>query len=221
MAKQEEINVLCIWQPNDRLCEYLKNGLKEYPEVNLIVPYDTNEETFIEFVKQYDPQIIMGWRPTKQLLEEAKNLKLFINPGAGVQHLTPLFQEITKQREIVLVNGHGNAYFTAQHTVALLLALTNKILLHDSWMRQGFWRRGDTHAASLPLRDRTIGLLGYGAVNQNVHKFLSSFDVDFAVLRRDWDKQTTILPTPVEKYTFNKLLSIQYFFNVRVLPQFF
>ena len=205
MKETHKVNVLCIWQPNEPLLKYLMGGLAKYPHVNLIIPPDREEDSFLELIKEYKPEIIMGWRPTKRLLEEAKNLKLFINPGAGVQHLIPLFSEITKEREIILVNGHGNSYFTAQHAVALLLSLTNKITLHHNWMKEGLWRRGDNFAKSTPLWGKTIGLLGYGAVNKKVHSFLSSFDVDFNIFRRDWNKQEGTLPTQAKAFGCNQL----------------
>ncbi|MCG3226561.1 MAG: hypothetical protein H7645_06560 [Candidatus Heimdallarchaeota archaeon] len=205
MIEKQKVNVLCIWQPNKRLHNYLLEGLNDYPQVNLIIPSDTSHETFLKLAKEHNPEIIMGWRPTKELLETAGNLRLFINPGAGVQHLIPLFKDVTKNRKITLVNGHGNAYFTAQHTVTLLLSLTNNVILHHNWMKEGEWRRGDDYAASTPLRDRIIGFLGYGAVNQKVHRFLSGFILDFAVLRNNWHKQKTSFPTTITKYTFDQL----------------
>jgi len=96
---------------------------------------------------------------------------------------------------VTLVNGHGNSYFTAQHAVALLLSLTNKIIPHHNWMTSGKWRLGDNEAASIPLRRRNIGFLGYGAVNQKVHKFLLGFDLSFAALKRKWE----IIPTDLKK----------------------
>jgi len=203
MSHNKEINVLCIWQPNERLQNYLQEGLSNLPEVKLIFPPDVEQETFIELAPSAD--IIMGWRPSIDLLKAAKRMRLFLNPGAGIQHLIPLFKEINKEREVILVNGHGNSYFTAQHTVALLFSLMNKVVLHHNWMKEGKWRLGDSHAASIPLRDRKVGLLGYGAVNHKVHHFLSGFNVEFAVLRRDWGKQKIPLPTPVVKYTYDEL----------------
>ncbi|MHA1302636.1 MAG: NAD(P)-dependent oxidoreductase, partial [Candidatus Heimdallarchaeaceae archaeon] len=205
MHKKMQVNVLCIWQPSDQLKKYLTERLSHLPQVNLIFPEDTKEETLLRLAPEAD--IIMGWRPSRKLLEKAKRMKLFINPGAGVQHLTSLFQDLNKKRNVILVNGHGNSYFTAQHAVALLLSLTNKIILHHNWMVDGLWRRGDDYAPSIPLRNRTIGLLGYGAVNTKVHKFLSGFDVNFAILRRDWSKQKDPLPTPADKYSFDNLHS--------------
>ena len=203
MQEKNSVNVLCIWQPNDDLKEYLTKGLEQYSQVKLIFPPDTEENTLLGLAHEAD--IIMGWRPTKELLLKAANLKLFINPGAGVQHLIPLFRDVTKERQITLVNGHGNAYNTAQHALAILLALTNKVVLHHNWMKEGHWRRGDSDAATIPLKGRKIGFLGYGAVNSIVHKLLSGFDVEFSILRRNWDKQITPLPTPATKYSFDDL----------------
>ncbi|MFX0076277.1 MAG: NAD(P)-dependent oxidoreductase, partial [Candidatus Hermodarchaeota archaeon] len=60
-------------------------------------------------------------------------------------------------------------------------------------------------AISIPIRFRNIGLLGYGAINKKVHRFLSGFDVKFHILRKNWDKHKDELPTPVEKYNFSEL----------------
>jgi len=202
MAKRKT-TVLFIWQPEKRLKEYLLDGLKEIEDIKLIFPDDTEEETLLKYAPEAD--IIIGWRPTDRLLEKAEKLSLFINPGAGAQHLIELFREQNKKKPVTLINGHGNAYFTAQHTVALLLALAGKLIPHHNWMKEGLWRRGDDHAASIPIRDRKIGLLGYGAVNRKVHRMLSGFDVSFAVLRRDWKKDTGEMPTAVEKYDESQL----------------
>ncbi|MCD6327497.1 hypothetical protein J7M28_08090 [bacterium] len=198
MIVSSDTNVLFIWQAPDRLREYLETGLKDLPLVKLVFPSDIEEETLIRLAPKAD--IIIGWRPTKELLGAAKRLRLFINPGAGVQHLVELFRGLTSDRDIILVNGHGNSYFTAQQTVAILLALMNKVISHHNWMVQGHWRKGDKDAASIPLRDRKVGLLGYGAVNTKVHRFLAGFDVEFHALRNDWSKLTEAPPTPLVRY---------------------
>ncbi|MBS3795245.1 MAG: hypothetical protein KGY80_10125, partial [Candidatus Thorarchaeota archaeon] len=125
-------NVFFIWDVRDELREYIVDGLADMKGVNLIFPQSSNEEEYIEYAS--DADIIVGWRPSENLLEIAQNLRLHINPGAGVQHLLDKFRSLDPSRNITLVNGHGNSYFTAQHAVALLLALTNKIVPHHNWM---------------------------------------------------------------------------------------
>jgi phosphoglycerate dehydrogenase-like enzyme len=192
-------NVLFIWKPTQELQEYLLQGCSTLRHVKLVFPADTEEDTLQRLAA--DADIIIGWRPTKALLAAATNLGLFINPGVGVQHLIELFRDITRTRPITLVNGHGNTYFTAQHTVALLLACMNKIVPHHNWMLEGAWRKGDADAISTPLRDRIIGLVGYGAVNQKVHHFLKPYAIEFAICKRDWGRYRVTIPDSMKRYT--------------------
>jgi phosphoglycerate dehydrogenase-like enzyme len=178
--------------------EYIIKNLKENPNIDLYFPEDEEEEVPDDKLSKAD--ILVGWRPTLEILKKAKNLTLFIVPGTGVHHLIDKFRKINELREVLLANGHGNSYFVAQHAVALLLTFMNKIIPHHKWMKNGKWRTGDKEAASTPLRFREIGLLGYGAINSKVHKFLSGFNVNFNAYRKHWEKQTLTLPTEVSKF---------------------
>ncbi|MFX1320701.1 MAG: NAD(P)-dependent oxidoreductase [Promethearchaeota archaeon] len=198
----QKIVVCFTFDVSERLKNYLEKQLKNLPQVNLIFPIDVSEKSLIGIVPEAD--IIVGWRPSRLLLKKSSKLKLYINPGAGVSHLIQLFREINRSRKVLLVNGHGNSYFVAQHAVALLLTMMNKVLEHHLWMSSGNWRTGDKEAASMPLRYRKIGLLGYGHINQKVHRFLQGFDVEFSILRYDWAKQKNQLPTPSKKYEYSQ-----------------
>ncbi len=201
--KDTSINVCFIDKISDNVQEYLKNKLKDVKNVILNFSKSNNQTNRLKSVSNAD--ILIGWRPTRNLLKSAKKMQLFINPGAGIRHLIELFRKINKEREVFLVNGHGNSYFVAQHAVALLLTLMNKILLHHDYMKKGIWRTGDTEGASIPLRYRKVGLLGYGAINQKVHKMLSGFDIKFSILRRNWEKQKEPLITEAKKYISSQL----------------
>ncbi|MFW9930717.1 MAG: NAD(P)-dependent oxidoreductase [Candidatus Thorarchaeota archaeon] len=183
--------------------EYLIEGLKDLPNVLLVFPKDRSKENLFKLIK--DADVLIGWRPSLEILEYAEKMRFFINPGAGVHHLLEDFKEINKKRNVTLINGHGNSYFVAQHTVALLLSLMNMIIPHHEWMKEGKWRTGDDDAASIPLRFKNVGLLGYGAINKKVHKMLSGFNVSFSILRKDWSHIEGTIPSDVRKYTFNQL----------------
>ena len=207
--------VLFLFEPRPELRDYLQAGLADRPDVRLVFPREVTPEALLAWAPE--AEVMVGWRPTRQLLEAAPRLRLFINPGVGVQHLLPLFRELEAERsganrigeaglpgaEVgipVLANGHGNTDFVAQHVVALLLALTNRILPHHAWMADGQWRKGDADAASIPLRDRHIGLLGYGAIGSKVHRLLAGFGARFAILRRDPSRTDGSLPTAAEVF---------------------
>lgn len=196
-------SILFIWTVKDWLKNYLQEQLQDLEQIELIFPPDKEAETLLALSPKAD--IMVGWQPTEAMLEAAQNLKVFINPGTGVQHHVKRFG-IYKTRNIALLNGHGHAHLSAQHAVATLLTLTNKIIPHHDWMKAGKWRTGDKDASSLPMRGRKIGLCGYGAINQYVHRFLSGFGVEFAAFRRDWSKYTdTDYPTDLQQFEASQL----------------
>ncbi len=188
--------------PQD-LREWFNGQLSQLPGVTAKYADSEEPEHVIELAK--DADMVVGWRCPPGLLEEAKGLKLWFFPGVGVQRLIEPFKQINRERRVVLANGRSNTYATAQHSVALLLALMNKVVVHHNWMADGQWRKGDDDAVSLTMRDRKVGLLGYGGVNSKVHQFLSGFDVEFAVLRKHWEKADTPELRTVKRYNEDQL----------------
>jgi len=199
----EKITVLFITKIAQPIQEYLLTNLKKYENLKLDFPSDTSNKNILSLVP--DADVLIGWGPTKEILVKAVKLKMFINPGAGISHLIDLFREVSQEKEILLINGHGNSYFVAQHAVAMLLTFMNKTILHHQWMKEGKWRTGDEEAASIPLRFRKVGLLGYGAINKKVHKMLQGFNIEFSILRNHWEKQKEPLITPAKKFSYHQI----------------
>jgi len=196
--------VLFLWNIRKELQFYLNTHLKDIENLELRFT-DNLEEDFAPSSEHIrDADIIVGWRPTKELLLSANRLKLFINPGVGVQHLIEMFRAVTITRDIKLINGHGNTYFTAQSAVALLLALMNKVIPHHNWMAEGKWKRGDEYGKNIPLRNRTVGILGYGELGTKIHQFLSGFSVHFLALKTAWGEKDTY-PTPLKQFMPHQL----------------
>lgn len=199
---KKNIIVLFIWDVDKSLKNHLKRSLKDFLNVKLIFPKFTDEKNILKFGLEAD--IIIGWRLSIDLLRKLHNLKVFINPGTGIKHHIENFKKINKTKKVILVNGHGHAYSTAQHTIAMLLALMNRIIPHHNRMKEGIWRTSDDKDfsnASVQLKNRNIGLLGYGAINKYVHKFLSGFEKNnFHVLRHEWKNKNEKYPTFIKKY---------------------
>lgn len=79
--------------------------------------------------------------------------------------------EAAKARNIPVTNASGYAtYSVAQHTMALLLELTNRVADHDGVVRKGAWRK-DFSLAKYPLTEltgKTMGIVGFGRIGQAV-----------------------------------------------------
>lgn len=201
------IKVIFITETDEVLKKYFKTSLKDVKNVRLEFPSDPSEKNLLKQSKNAD--IIVGWRPSMKLLQNAENLRLFINPGAGIKHHIRNFRELNSSgKKVKLINNHGNAYSTAQHAVAMLLGLMNRIVYHHNQMKEGKWRTSDNkdlYSASVQLRGRKIGLLGYGAINKNVHRFLSGFENEFHVLKQSWNKSEDKLHGKLIKYSEKEL----------------
>ena len=173
------MNVLCIWDVPQNLRDYFTQFLPE--DINMIYPNPANEENFCKLAKTHEVEMIVGWRPTAELLAASPRLRFVQNPGAGVQHLTALFAQFP---DVALANCHGNAYFTAQHAVAILMTLTNTVIQHHHFMQEGLWRNNMGTRENIPLRHNRIGILGLGHVGSQIAQFLSGFDVELIACKR-------------------------------------
>lgn len=205
--KPDIVSVLFLWKPAPDLLKYFRHNLSEFKNLRFFFPKSFNSSDYITKHIQ-SAHIVIGWNPKPSDLDIAKNLKLLINPGAGVKHLVRIFSESKiDSSKIAIVNSHGNSYATAQHTLAILLALTNRVIPHHQWLSKGKWRLGDESAKSVLLKNKVVGFLGYGHIAKHVHKFLSSFKLVFVALKRNPSIQTGI------KQVFTKE-SINEFFKV-------
>ena len=183
------MKVLFIWNVSAELKAHFNNKmehLQKEMDVQLIFPSE-EEVKERKFKDIADVQIVVGWKLTEEMLNKADKLKLVINPGAGVEHWQPLYRQL-EDKNVVLTNCHGNAYFTAQHAVSLLLSISNRLFEHHRFMKAGKWRTGDKEAISFPLCQRKIGLLGYGMVNRYVYQLLLGFEPKICILKRKWNK---------------------------------
>jgi D-3-phosphoglycerate dehydrogenase len=95
-----------------------------------------------------------------------------IRYGIGVDNID---QQAARERRIFVANvpDYGTDEVSSQ-TVALLLALNRRVLLHDREVRAGRWSTG-VLAPMLRLRGRTLGLVGYGRIARMTHEKLAGF----------------------------------------------
>ena len=72
-----KINVLFLWDVPDPLKEYLYGYLNHVANLNLIFLKESTPAEFLKWAPSAD--VMIGWRPTKELLNHAQKLKVY-NP---------------------------------------------------------------------------------------------------------------------------------------------
>jgi phosphoglycerate dehydrogenase-like enzyme len=119
---------------------------------------------------------ISGWgaQPyTKEVIENAKNLKVIAHTGGSVA--TIVSNELY-ERGIVMLSGNDvYARSVAEGTVAYMLAGLRRIPLYTNNVQAGLW--GGIDSWNEGLLEQTVGLMGLGAIARYTAGFLAAFNV--------------------------------------------
>jgi D-3-phosphoglycerate dehydrogenase / 2-oxoglutarate reductase len=108
----------------------------------------------------------------RSAIEAMRHGRAVIRYGIGVDNID---QAAARERKIVVANvpDYGTDEVATQ-TVALALAVTRHVRLHDAEVRAGHWSTGVLRKM-YRLRGRTLGLIGYGRIARRTHEMLAGF----------------------------------------------
>ncbi|MDR1847531.1 MAG: hypothetical protein LBR17_05385 [Bacteroidales bacterium] len=114
----------------------------------------------------------------REIIDSAlKNLKIIARIGAGMDAIDV---EYAQKCGIICLNSpEGNRDAVGEHAVALLLNLFNHINIADNQVRKGLWLREENRG--IEVKNRTIGIIGYGNMGRAFAKKLSGFECKILV----------------------------------------
>ncbi|MHA1965126.1 MAG: NAD(P)-dependent oxidoreductase [Candidatus Thorarchaeota archaeon] len=209
MSDNINVKVMILHLTPDDHRVYISKILNDYPQIEIFYP-ETKEEQ-IKFAP--DMQVIVGREVDLEVLEAAEKLKMYVFSGTGVDGLLKTYSKYSRKHEVVLCNTHRSSYNCSQHAVAMLLGLLNQLFIHDQRMRNQ--EKSQRNPESIPIRGKTIGLLGYGPINQFVRDFLKGFDVNFAILKRSWKNEDVSIDD--KRYTSDELIEFLKVIDVLII----
>lgn len=101
---------------------------------------------------------------TREILDEASTLRVIGRAGVGVDNIDV---PAATARGIVVMNApDGNTITTAEHTIALLVALARNVPQANSSVKAARWERKKFIGAE--LRGKTLGIIGLGRIGRAV-----------------------------------------------------
>ena len=137
--------------------------------------FTSSYDEVLQKINQYDGIIIRSRIPLdKNFLENAQNLKFIARVGAGMENID---LETAKNLGISLINSpEGNRDAVAEHVVAMLLILMNRLFIASEEVKKGVWKREENRGDE--LLGKTFGIIGYGNMGKATAKRLSGFGVE-------------------------------------------
>ncbi len=152
--------------------------LEEADDVTFDVVTGLSQEELAQRIPDYDGLIVRSSvKVTQAVLKAADNLKVVGRAGVGVDNIDV---PAASMQGIIVMNTPGaNTIATAEHTIALLLALCRNVPQAYSRLKQGEWDR--KHYLGVQLYRKIMGVIGMGRIGTRVALRCQAFGMEVLV----------------------------------------
>ena len=182
--------VLCIWHRFDqwRIPDWLVQSIRtRYPSLG-VVHLPDYERLDAEIP---DADIFAGWTLKPEQVASARRLKWIHCLAAGVNQL---MRDDLRQSSVVITNSrHVHALTMAEHALGLILALARRLpsavryQQRRHWAQQDIW---DEQPHPMEINGRTLLIVGYGAIGQELAQRARACGVRVVGVKRDPTRAT-------------------------------
>jgi D-3-phosphoglycerate dehydrogenase len=156
---------------SDKIAE---SGLKKLRDAGFEVDMKTGlpEEELIKIIPEYDALVVRSeTKVTPKIIEAGKKLKIIARAGVGVDNVD--LPSATKRGIIVVNSPEGNTIAAAEHSWAMLLAMSRNIPQAQASLRAGKWER--SKFTGVEVYGKTLGVLGLGKIGSHVAAYAVAF----------------------------------------------
>ncbi len=135
------------------------------PEFQVDARKKVAPEELYQIIKDYDALVIRSaTKVTAELLDAAEKLKVVARAGIGLDNVDI---EAASRRGIVVMNTpEGNVITTAEHVIAMMLALSRNIPQADSSLKAGKWEK--SRFVGREVFHKVLGIIGMGKIGRVV-----------------------------------------------------
>ena len=128
-------------------------------------------EEIVPSLQGYYALVLDSTKITASLLDQVKDLRIISRTGVGYDNID---MAACTAREVAVTIAPGvGAKAVAEHTFALMLAVSRRIVEMDRAVRNGEWKRYIGPA----LYEKTLGLIGFGNIGRQLAKVSGGFSM--------------------------------------------
>ena len=149
----------------DKLAQEGLDLLGSMDDVEVTVKTGVSEDELAEMIGGYDGLIIRsGTKVTAKVLQDSGRLRGIARAGVGVDNVDV---PVATQRGIMVMNTpDGNTISAAEHTVALMMAMSRYVVPGCNSLKEGRWDRKAFMGTQ--LMGKTLGVVGLGRIGLSV-----------------------------------------------------
>ncbi len=145
----------------DPLAESGLDVLRRHDHFDLDLRNGLDGDDLREALSTADGVIVRSGTELKsEALDGQRRLQVIVRAGVGVDNID--LEAATRSGVVVMNTPAGNTTSTAEHSIAMLMALTRNIAPAADSLRHGQWERG--RFVGTQLAGKTLGVVGLGRV---------------------------------------------------------
>ncbi len=150
---------------SDSLSESGIEKLTKVPGFEVDVNTKLTPEEFRQVIKDFDALVIRsGTKVSAEVIENAQNLKVIGRAGIGLDNVD--IDAASKRGIVVMNTPEGNVITTAEHAIAMMLALTRNIPQASSSLKNGVWEK--KRFKGKEVFNKVLGIIGVGRIGRVV-----------------------------------------------------
>jgi len=159
---------------SDKLAQEGLDLLKSNQDIQVDVKTGLPEDELAAVVGQYDGLIVRSeTKVTGKVLTNSGKLRAIARAGAGVDNID--VPEATRKGILVLNTPGGNTLSVAEHTMALILALSRNVVQACASMKMGLWDKKKLMGKQ--LNNKVLGIIGLGRIGMAVAQRAQGFNM--------------------------------------------
>ena len=158
----------------DKLAQQGIDLLNSMDGVEPVVKVGLSEEELAGIIGEHDGLIIRsGTKVTARVLANPGKLKGIARAGVGVDNID--IPEATRKGILVMNTPGGNTLSAAEHTLALMLAMSRNVVSACNSLKAGAWDRKKYMGNQ--LNNKVLGVIGLGRIGMAVAQMAKGFNM--------------------------------------------
>jgi D-3-phosphoglycerate dehydrogenase len=141
-----------------------EDGIKMFqdaPGIEVDVKTGLDPDELASIISDYEALVIRSaTKVTKSLLGKATRLKVVGRAGIGLDNVD--IPAATQHGVVVMNTPTGNVVTTAEHAIAMMLAMTRNIPMGTSSLREGRWEKKQLQGRE--IYNKVLGVIGFGKI---------------------------------------------------------